>query len=74
MAKLVRIVYHNPNSMFDDDKIVSILPLISESETMITFKTPDGRLFSATILEKDTNTIYFDTYDVSDVVLFKGGK
>jgi hypothetical protein len=47
--------------------------LISESETMITFKIPNGRLFSATILEKNTNTIYFDTYDVSDVVLFKGG-
>ena len=71
MAKLVRIVAKQSNGLFGfeiDDEVVSILPLINESETMITFKTPDGKLFSANIVKKETNTVYFDSYYVDSIV------
>jgi hypothetical protein len=77
MAKLVRIVSNHSSGMFGfeiDNEVVSILPLISESETTITFRVPNGNLFSANIVKKETNTVFFDSYYVSDVILFKGGE
>jgi hypothetical protein len=71
MAKLVRIVAKQSNGMFGfkiDDEVVSILPLIGESKTTITFRTPNGNLFSANIVKKETNTVFFDSYYVDSIV------
>jgi hypothetical protein len=71
MAKLVRIVAKQLNGMFgvdSENEVVSILPLIGESKTTITFRTPNGNLFSANIVKKETNTVFFDSYYVDSIV------
>ena len=71
MAKLVRIVAKQSNGMFgvdSENEVVSILPLIGESKTTITFRVPNGNLFSANIVKKETNTVFFDSYYVDSIV------
>ena len=71
MAKLVRIVSNHSSGMFGIDpenEVISILPLISESATTITFHAPNGNKFSANILKKETNAGYFVSYYVDSVM------
>ena len=73
MTKLVRIIFNHHNSMFNfTQQIVSILPLITEDEGKIIVKSPDGKLFSAIVREKEY--LDFETYYIDDLILFKGGE
>ena len=77
MAKLVRIVSNHSSGMFGIDpenEVISILPLISESDTTITFHAPNGNKFSANILKKEINAGYFVSYYVDSVTQLEDDK